>query len=103
MTPVLFALAAAGGAVARHLVALTGPSWRSLLIVNTLGAAILGRLAASDVSHETSLIVGVGLCGALTTFSSFALEVRALGRRGPAYAALTLASACVAAALAAGL
>lgn len=102
MTPVLFVAAAAGGAVGRHLVARLVCSWQSLLIVNTLGAALLGWLVGRDVSPTTATIVGVGLCGAFTTYSSFALEARALGWRwGTVYAMSTLVSATGAASLAA--
>ena len=46
MTPLLFVLAAAAGAVGRHLVGRLACSWQALLIVNTTGAALLGWLTA---------------------------------------------------------
>ena len=102
MTPVLFVFAAAAGAVGRHLVGRVACSWQALLIVNTAGAALLGWLADRDVSASTTTIVGVGLCGAFTTFSSFALEARALGWRwGGVYIASTLVCVTGAASLAA--
>lgn len=102
MTPVLFVVAAAGGAVGRHLVGRATCSWQALLVVNSLGAALLGWLAANDVAPATATIVGVGLCGTFTTYSSFALEARALGLRwGTVYTVTTIACAAGAASLAA--
>ena len=102
MTPLLFVVAAAAGAIGRHLVGRVACSWQALLVVNTIGAALLGWLVSRDVSASTVTIVGVGLCGAFTTYSSFALEAQALGfRRGGAYVASTLVCVTGAASLAA--
>lgn len=104
MTPVLFVLAAAAGAVGRHVVGRLTCAWQALLIVNTAGAAILGWLLQRDVSDATVTVIGLGLCGALTTYSSFALEARALGWRwGGIYVASTLVSVTGAASIAATL
>jgi CrcB protein len=100
VTPALFVAAAALGALGRHVVAQFACSWVSLLWVNSAGAGLLGMIAASDLGVDARTILGVGFCGALTTFSSFAMEARALGWRwGSVYAGVTVVSACAAASL----
>lgn len=100
MTPMLFVVAAGVGAVGRHLVGTLVCSWQALLLVNTLGSGLLGVLVGADLASDTITVLGVGFCGALTTFSSFALETRSLGWRwGAGYAVLTVACACTAASI----
>lgn len=79
MTIALIAIAAAcGGALrfaAEYKLPPVGPSAfpRATFIVNVVGSFILG--AVSIVGGDTQLIVGVGLCGALTTFSGVSLQL----------------------------
>lgn len=84
MTILVVALGAAIGAPARYILDQFVQSkhdsvfpWGTLL-VNVLGSFVLGATAAATLSGSTSqtiyLLVGTGLCGALTTFSSFAFE-----------------------------
>ncbi len=98
LSVVLVAVAAALGALGRHAVHQFTCTWRALLIVNTGGSLLLGAIVAADWGSTTELVVGVAFCGALTTFSSFALEVRRLGWPwGPAYALATAVAATAAA------
>ena len=43
------------------------------LLVNVLGAALLGLLAGLPAAPRRQLLLGVGFCGSLTTFSSWML------------------------------
>jgi CrcB protein len=98
VTPFLFIVAAGLGALGRHLIGTIVCSWQALLLVNTVGSLLLGLVVSSGLSDDAVTVLGLGFCGALTTFSSFALETRSLGRRwGSAYALLTVACACAAA------
>ncbi|MER8016222.1 fluoride efflux transporter CrcB [Streptomyces griseoluteus] len=73
------------------------------LTVNVLGCFILGLLTGAVVagaaSSHTQLLIGTGLCGALTTYSTFSYETLRLTEDG----ARLLAAANVAASVAAGL
>ncbi|GAA4678244.1 fluoride efflux transporter FluC [Phytohabitans rumicis] len=105
MTLVLVLIGGAFGAVARHL---AGHLLRDRVLpwgtflVNVAGSALLGLLAgfSTILPGWVGSLVGVGFCGALTTYSTFGLETVRLPRR---YAilnvALTLAAGFGAAAL----
>jgi CrcB protein len=73
VTALLVALGAALGAPLRFLTSLWLPGPRSTLLVNVVGSAVLGALV--HPSPSASALVGIGFCGALTTFSTFATEV----------------------------
>ena len=44
------------------------------LLANVLGAALLGFLAGLPEAPRRQLLLGVGFCGSLTTFSSWMLD-----------------------------
>ena len=43
------------------------------LLVNVLGAALLGVLAGLPAAPRRQLLLGIGFCGSITTFSSWML------------------------------
>jgi CrcB protein len=69
----LVALGAVPGAILRWQVALHLGDQN--LLVNVLGAALLGLLAGLPAAPRRQLLLGIGFCGSLTTFSSWMLEV----------------------------
>lgn len=77
MIVVLVAVAGAVGAVLRAEAADRWPPW-GVVAVNVAGSLVLGLLA--DRSEDVRLVLGVGFCGALTTFSTFAYHVTTLDR-----------------------
>ena len=81
MTALLVALGSAVGAPCRLLVnhALR-TRWGATptagtLAVNVLGSFVLGLLGGVAVTGAPLALVGAGFCGALTTFSTWALEL----------------------------
>lgn len=77
----LVALGAAVGAPLRYLVSRGARQWfgaapsAGTLAVNVVGSFVLGLLVGDGVTGAPLALVGVGFCGALTTFSALALEV----------------------------
>lgn len=100
----LVAVGGAAGAVARWalLAAATPPQfpWPTLL-VNLVGCGLLGILMGSRARPSTLLLVGTGLCGGLTTFSTFAVEVADLLRHDDGALGLAYLAASVVGGLAA--
>ena len=67
------------------------------LLVNLVGSFILGFLAG-PIPRRTSLVllVGIGFCGSLTTFSSWMLDVAKLIQAGRSSSGLLLIAASLA-------
>lgn len=86
----LVALGGAAGSVLRYLAGAAWPAdaaagavpWATLG-VNVLGAFALGVVVgAVPAGHGARLLVGTGVCGGFTTFSTFAVEAVALAEGG---------------------
>ena len=72
------------------------------LAVNVLGAGILGVLVGLRSSPRRTLLIGVGFCGSLTTFSSWILAAMRSLAAGQWRASITLIAATLGFGLAAG-
>ena len=75
-----------------------------ILLVNAAGSLLLGVVLAEEWSHPGARLLlhdfgGIGLCGGLTTFSTFSLEVVDLARDGDTSTAVLYAVGSVASAL----
>ena len=60
------------------------------LLVNVLGAALLGLLAGLPAAPRRQLLLGIGFCGSVTTFSSWMLAAMKHLSAGDRAAALGL-------------
>ena len=59
--------------------------------VNVAASLVLGLCVGWSVDGAALALVGAGFCGGMSTYSSFAVQTRDLGRSsGTAYAVLTL-------------
>ncbi|MFC4542972.1 fluoride efflux transporter CrcB [Halosolutus amylolyticus] len=54
----------------------------STFLVNVLGSFLLGLVLFADVAESIQLFVGVGACGAFTTFSTFSVDTVRLVEEG---------------------
>ena len=84
----LVALGAVPGALLRWQVSL---HWADRhVLVNVLGAALLGCLAGLPAAPRRQLLIGIGFCGSLTTFSSWMVDAMQLISTGQIAEALGL-------------
>ncbi|MER7665268.1 MULTISPECIES: CrcB family protein [unclassified Streptomyces] len=101
MTWLLVAIGAAVGAPLRYLTdrAVQARSdslfpWGTFT-VNAAGSLVLGAVAGASVSSGTYALLGTGLCGALTTYSTFSYETLRLAERGRGFLAMANVTASV--------
>lgn len=73
------ALAGAVGAVLRHELTSRPDAVRATAVVNVVGAALLG-VAVVALDDTALVVVGGGLLGALTTFSTWMVQADRAGR-----------------------
>lgn len=78
----------------------------TIFVVNVVGSFVVGIALAEEAAHPTwELIaryaVGIGFCGGLTTFSTFAVETATMLDDGRTALAATYIGASVAASIAA--
>lgn len=102
MTAVLVALGAAVGAPLRYLAGHLLDGWLpwGTLAVNVTGSFLLGVLSGLALDGHALALLGVGFCGALTTYSSFVVQAVDRGPRlGAAYVAVTMPVALAACAM----
>ena len=104
----LVALGGAVGASVRYVLGHLGDRpggmpWGTLG-ANLAGSFVLGVVVGLEPGEPARALVGLGFCGALTTFSAFAVQTHALGwRRGALLVLLTLPPAAALCALGAQL
>ncbi len=91
MTALLVALGAALGATCRHLATVTArerlgaTTAGAVLAVNASGSFALGLIAGADADGGPTWLMpllGIGFCGAYTTFATHAVEVATAIREG---------------------
>ena len=102
MTAVYVALGAAVGAPLRYLLGHWLDErlpWGPIL-VNLVGSFLLGLFTGLALGGDATALLGTGFCGALTTYSAFAVQTHDLGpRRGTLNVLLTLPPALLLCAL----
>ena len=98
MTALLVALGACVGAPLRLLVSRLVVDENGTLIVNVAGSLLIGLFAG--LSTHWYALLGVGLCGAFTTYSTFAVEAVTLRARSDVrYVGMSVVLCCAACAL----
>ena len=93
MIPLLVAVGAALGGALRYAVAHTlDRVWPAgTLLVNVVGSGLLGLVAGLGPGERWWALLATGFCGALTTYSAFAVQaVDRPAREGLGYVAATV-------------
>jgi CrcB protein len=98
MNVLLVFLGGGVGASIRYLLATAVPGAWGTLVINVLGSAALAALAHPAVNANTParLLLGTGLLGGFTTYSTFNLDIIQLVLRGRAVEAGLLAASTLA-------
>ncbi len=102
MSALLVALGALVGAPLRYALAHTfdGRLPWGTVAANVAGSFLLGLFTALSLGAHPTALVGVGFCGAFTTYSAFAVQVVERGPRlGGVLVVVTTAASLAAAAL----
>lgn len=93
MTWLLVALGAAVGAPLRYVAGrlLDARLPHGTILVNGVGSLLLGCFSGLALDGQAMALLGTGFCGALTTYSSFAVQTHERGPRlGAANVVLTV-------------
>ena len=101
VTTTAVAIGGASGTGLRLAAGLTLPAGISTLVVNVLGCLLLGYVTRRVRSSPGRGLLGTGLAGALTTFSTFAVEALDLVVNRPVLGVIYAVSSVVLGALAA--
>ena len=95
MRALLVVAGAVVGAPARLLVSRSVAGARGTLLVNVVGSLLIGLFAGLQASSYA--LLGIGFCGAFTTYSTFAVEAVSLpGRRSAGYVVASVVLCCAA-------
>ena len=98
MTALLVVLGACFGAPSRLLLSRAVVDENGTLLVNVIGSLLLGLFAG--LSSDSYALLGIGFCGAFTTYSTFAVEAVTLRARSDVrYVAMSVVLCCLACAL----
>lgn len=90
----LVGLGGALGSMLRYLVSMTAFTllgaafpWGTL-VVNVIGSAVIGAVAAAGLDGQLRVLLVAGFLGGFTTFSAYSLETTLLWERSPPIAAV---------------
>ena len=97
---VLVAVGGSAGAALRYVLGHLLDRPRRLpwgtVAANLAGSFVLGLVVGASPAAEVRALLGLGFCGALTTYSAFAVQAHGLGlRRGALLVLVTLPPAIV--------